>query len=146
MSQTGTFEIDVTRAFSASADDVYDAWLDPARAGQWFFATPDGEMVVCELDGRVGGGFRMTDRRVDGDMEHVGKYLSLDRPREIVFEFGVPQCGPDVSRVVVAIAPREAGCVLTLTQTIDDVWAEYKEQSIAGWTLMLAAFAVSLGE
>lgn len=146
MSHPGTFDIEVTRAFSTPAETVYDAWLDPAGAAQWFFATPEGTMVVCELDARVGGEFRMTDRRVDGDMEHFGKYLSLDRPREIVFEFGVAQCGTDLSRVVVAIAPREAGCVLTLTQTIDDAWAEYKDQSIAGWTLMLEAFAVRLGE
>src|SRR4051812_29565567 len=65
----------VTRRFDTSPGRVFDAWLDPEKAGQWLFATSTGRMVRVEIDARVGGSFSFTDRRDDEDVEHVGEYL-----------------------------------------------------------------------
>src|SRR5690606_11690423 len=98
-----------------------------AIARRFLFTAPGGEVVRCEIDARVGGRFTIVDRRDDpGDIEHVGEYLEIDRPRRLVFTFAVPQFDPTVTRVTVEIAPDGPGCILTLTH--DDVPAEWVEQ------------------
>jgi uncharacterized protein YndB with AHSA1/START domain len=75
MTTDATGTIRVTRRFDTSPDSVFDAWLDPAKAGKWLFATPTGQMVRVEIDARVGGSFVFTDRREGEDVEHVGTYI-----------------------------------------------------------------------
>src|SRR5687767_1051627 len=111
-------ELRVTRRFEAPPQKVFDAWLDPAKARRFLFATPDGEMVVCEIDARVGGKFDLTERRPEhGDVKHVGEYLEIDPPRLLVFTFGVPQYDPGMTRVRVEIEPDGTGSKLTLVHT-----------------------------
>jgi uncharacterized protein YndB with AHSA1/START domain len=65
----------ITRRFDFPIERVFDAWLDPAKASRFLFATPNANMVRVEIDARVGGSFHIT-RREDRDIEHVGTYLS----------------------------------------------------------------------
>ena len=132
----------VTRRFEASAERVFDAWLDPARARRWLFATPTGTMVRAEIDARVGGRFRFVDRRDGDDVEHVGEYVVIDRPRKLVFTFAVPQFSSEYTRVTIDIAPRGAGCELSLTH--EGVLPEYAERNVQGWTMILDGCAASL--
>jgi uncharacterized protein YndB with AHSA1/START domain len=128
--------ITVTHRYNHPPEAVYDAWLDPASARQWLFTTPDSEMVVAEVDARVGGKFRFVDCRKDmGDAEHVGEYLELDRPRRIVFTFAVPQYDPRYSRVAIDIAPTTEGCELTLSH--DGVPDEWQDKTKQGWGMIL---------
>ena len=43
-------KIKVTRFFEAPAEQVFDAFLDPAKASRFMFSTPTGEMVRAEAD------------------------------------------------------------------------------------------------
>jgi hypothetical protein len=74
----------VEHRFDASAEQVYDAFLDPERAGKFMFATPTGQVVRCDIDARVGGTFTIVDRRGGEDVVHTGTYVALQRPRLIV--------------------------------------------------------------
>jgi uncharacterized protein YndB with AHSA1/START domain len=93
----------VTHHFSAAPERVFDAWLDPQTAGKWLFTTPTGQMVRVEIDARVGGRFVIIDRRNGEDVEHTGEYLEIDRPRRLVFTFGVPKYSPLFNQVTVEI-------------------------------------------
>ncbi|MEO8125438.1 MAG: SRPBCC domain-containing protein [Bryobacteraceae bacterium] len=136
--------IQVTRSFEASPERVFDAWLDPQKAGQWLFATPSGQMVRVEIDARVGGSFVFTDRRDGEDVDHVGEYLEIDRARRLVFHFRVPKFSAQNTRVSIDIVPEGSGCHLTLTH--DDVLPEYASGSQAGWTGILNKLAEFLKE
>ena len=127
----------VTHTFSASAERVFDAWLDAGRMGKWLFATPTGEMIRAEVDPRVGGSFTVTERRDGEDVEHIGEYVELERPRRIVFLFQVPKFGPDRDRVVVDIKALAAGCEVTITHELAPADAEVKESVHRGWSDIL---------
>lgn len=144
MSTQTPIQVRVTHRFQASAERVFDAWLDAEGAARWMFATPTGEMVRAEIDPRVGGTFRFVDRRDGEDVDHTGEYLEIDRPRRLVFTFSVD--GSEADRVTLEIAPLESGCELTLTHEMSPAWAEYAERAKEGWSTMLEGLADALGE
>lgn len=131
----------VTRRFSASAERVFDAFLDPEKARRFLFATPTGQVVRAEIDPRVGGAFNFTDRRDGEDVEHVGEYLVIDRPRRLVFTFSVEKHAADADRVSIDIVPLETGCELTLTHEMKPEWAEYAARTEQGWAGILEGLA-----
>ena len=133
----------VRHSFTASAERVFDAWLDPKQAGKWLFATPTGTMVRVDIDARVGGGFKFVDRRDGEDVEHVGEYLEIDRPRRLVFSFAVPKYSPIKTRMTIEVVARDLGCELTLTH--EDVDADYIARTKEGWTHILDGLAANIG-
>ena len=138
----GAALVQVKRRFDAPAERVFDAWLDPRQARRFLFATPSGEMVRADIDARVGGSFCFTDRREGDDVEHVGNYEELVRPRRLVFSFAVPKYSALVTRVTIDVAQLANGCVLTLTH--ENVLPEYATQTEAGWNNILDALASAL--
>ena len=140
MTEAETFKIAVTRHYEAAPEAVFDAWLDPATAGQWLFATENGEMLRAEIDPCVGGEFCFLERRDDEDIEHLGEYLEIDRPRRLAFVFTVNQ-SDDVSRVVIGIAAAGTGTDLTLTHLVHPKWAGFAERTRQGWEMILDGLA-----
>jgi uncharacterized protein YndB with AHSA1/START domain len=142
MSAENLVTVRVTRRFSASPERVFDAWLDPKSAGEWLFATPTGTMVRVEIDARVGGSLRITERRDGEDIDHIGEYLEIDRPRRLVLNFAVPKFSSERTRVAVEIVPSGSGCELTLTH--EGVLPEYAPRTESGWTMILDGLAATL--
>lgn len=133
------------RAFEQAPERVFDAFLDPERAGRFLFATAHGRMVKVEIDARVGGRYTFVDRRDGVDVEHTGEYLEIARPTKLVFTLKVPMYGSDVDRVQIDIAPRGKGCELTLTHQMGAEHAAYRERTEQGWGQILDAAATLLG-
>ena len=117
MNQPTLRSLRITRHFDASAERVFDAWLDPATAGRWLFATDNGEMVGVQLDPRVGGRFSFT-RRDGEDVEHVGEYLEIDPPRKLSQTFNfVMEPQPPASIDNLELIPLENGRTRLVTLT-----------------------------
>lgn len=88
MKNTGTLkvttpsdrEIVLTRVFDAPRHLVYDAFTKPELLKRWF-GPRDWSLVTCDVDHRVGGGFRFVMRGPDGkDMGMRGTYRDLAPP------------------------------------------------------------------
>jgi two-component system, cell cycle response regulator DivK len=139
--EEATGEVRVTRRLEASAEAVFDAWLDAETARKWLFATPDGEMVRVEIDPRVGGRFEIVERRDGEDVLHTGLYEEIERPSRLAFSLQVPKYAPNSDRVAIAIAPAEGGSELTLTQGISEGAPASPERIERGWSKVLAALA-----
>jgi uncharacterized protein YndB with AHSA1/START domain len=147
MTTKAPVSVRVTRRYAASAERVFDAWLDPAMIGRWMFgpALREEEVLRIQVDARVGGGFSFLVRRDGEEIDHVGTYREIDRPRRLVFTWGIEGESRDESQVAIDVAPLESGCELTLTHEMDPKWAEYADRTRAGWTKMLEALGRALG-
>jgi uncharacterized protein YndB with AHSA1/START domain len=139
-------KVRVARGYAASAERVFDAWLDPAQAGRWLFATPDGVMERVEIDPRVGGRFAIVERRGEASAYHGGVYLEIQRPRRLVFDFAVDEALTDPSRISVDVTSLDdEGCELTLTHELAPEHAAFKDRTHQGWRNVLAGLARVLG-
>ncbi|HEX3437479.1 MAG TPA: SRPBCC family protein [Pseudacidobacterium sp.] len=88
MKNTGTLkvttptdcEIVLTRVFNAPRELVFDAFSKPELLKRWF--GPHGwSLATCEVDFRVGGGFRFIMNGPDGRaMGMRGRYKEIERP------------------------------------------------------------------
>ena len=128
--------LQVTRDFAFPPERIFDAWLNPEIARRFLFATPTGEIVRTRIDARVGGSFSIVRRDNGEDIEHVGEYLVIDRPRRLVFTFAVPKFSAQFTQVTIEIAPNPGGCTLTLTH--EGVPPEWAERTQEGWTMILS--------
>ena len=139
-----TVTLQVRHSYAAPPERVFDAFLDVALARRFMFATPTGEMIRADIDPKVGGRFTFTDRRPDmGDVEHVGRYVEIDRPRRLVFTFAVPQFDPTETQVALDFRAVAGGCEVTLTHT--GVLPEWRDRTSHGWTMILGELETALG-
>lgn len=146
MNHQSPIQARVTQHFAVAAERVFDAWLTPELIGQWMFgpALREEEVVRLTVDARVGGAFSFMVRRQGQEIDHIGEYLEMDRPRRLVFTWGVRGHSDDQSRVIIDITPLTQGCELTLTHEMDPKWADFVERSRAGWAKMVGVLADKL--
>lgn len=125
----------VVRRFTAPAESVFDAWLDPAKARRFLLAAAPFEDVSLLMEARVGGRILVVEGRPGGDVEHAGEYLDIERPHRLVFSLFPAVQGPASDRVRVEITPLPIGCELLLTvetsgesvavrDRLEEEWAE----------------------
>ena len=84
-SSNGICSVTLARRFDCSPDRVFDAWLDPAKARKFLFATPGGEMTRCEINAIPAGRFLIVERREGEEVEHLGEYTEILRPSRLAF-------------------------------------------------------------
>lgn len=141
--RTQSTRLILVRNFNATPEQVYDAWLDSKGIGHWLFATADGWMQTVEVDPRVGGRFRVVEKRGQELADHFGEYLQLDRPRKIVFSFGTSHAAKR-TRVTIDLLPIDKGCRMTFTHELDPDWLGFADAVQIGWNGIFDGLAATL--
>lgn len=131
----------VERRIAVAPEQVFDAWLDPDQAGHWLFRTADGVLERCEIEARVGGRFRIDERRGGDIAEHHGEFVELERPSRLAFDFWT-SFSNERTRVTIDIVPDREDSILTLTH--EGVWADWEEKTRQGWATILDGVARAL--
>jgi uncharacterized protein YndB with AHSA1/START domain len=68
----------VTRTFDAPARIVFEAWTKPELFKRWWVPKSIGlTLLSCEMDVRVGGGYRLVFAASPEPMAFFGKYLEV---------------------------------------------------------------------
>lgn len=131
----------VLHRFAVSAERVFDACLDPAWVGRWMFGpnVRDEQIVRLALEPRVGGKFSFVVNRNGTEVDHVGEYLEIERPRLLVFTWATRDSLPDTSRVIIEITARDEGCDVKLTHVMGAQWSEFVDRAAGAWSKMLDA-------
>lgn len=124
MKNTGTLavatptpkSIVLTRVFNAPRELVLDAFTKPELLKRWF--GPRGwSLIVCEVDFRVGGGFRFVLRSPEGNqMGMRGTYREIDASYRSVHTESFDDL-PGESEVITELTERDGKTVLTATIT-----------------------------
>ena len=87
MERTSERELVVTRTFDSPAHRVFEAWTKPELFRRWWVPKSFGlNLLSCEMDVRVGGGYRLVFRTGDSDsMAFFGKYLEVTPNARLVW-------------------------------------------------------------
>ncbi|MEX1170571.1 MAG: SRPBCC family protein [Chloroflexota bacterium] len=109
-------EVRTTRAFDAPRNLVFDAWTKPELLKRWY--GPRGwSLLVCKIDLRIGGEFRLVSTRPDGkEIGQRGVYREIVAPTRLVNTEWWEDWNPGES--VVTTLFEEAEGRTTLTSTI----------------------------
>ena len=138
--------VTVSQTLSAPPEQVFEAWLSAKMIGRFMFGPGmrDEEIVRLRTDAVLDGTFSFVVRRQGQEINHVGRYLSIDRPRSLAFTWGVaPETG-EASRVRIDLQPIPEGTQLTLVHELPPGWIDYVDRVRAAWTKMLEMLEVVL--
>src|SRR6188768_2074788 len=76
--RTSERELVVTRTFNAPARLVFEAWTKAELFRKWWVPKSMGmNLLSCEMDVRVGGGYRLTFAYGDSQMAFFGTYKEV---------------------------------------------------------------------
>jgi uncharacterized protein YndB with AHSA1/START domain len=85
--RTSERELVVTRTIDGPPPSVFEAWTDAELFRQWWVPKSFGlTLLSCEIDARVGGGYRLTFDTGGGEpMAFFGRYLEVTPPTRLVW-------------------------------------------------------------
>ena len=123
----------IQKELPAPPETVFDAWTTPDHMAQWF--SPMTTATVPKLDLREGGEYRIDMKGEDSDYVHEGKYLKVDRPRELAFTWVSEGTQKQETVVTVRFEEKDGGTLLTLTHDKLPT-EESRENHRQGWTVI----------
>ena len=108
-------EVTMSRRFDAPRELVFEALTTPDLLRRWY--GPDGwELVVCEMDVRVGGAWRFLGRTSDGrEVGQHGTFLEVDPPERLVQTERWTDWDPGETLVTTTLAAIGVATLLTTT-------------------------------
>ncbi len=95
--QTSERELVTTRTINGPARLVFEAWTKPELFQRWWAPKSTGMVIVsCEMDVRVGGGYRLEIRHpsAPAPMPFFGKYLEVTPNARLVWTNDESASGP----------------------------------------------------
>jgi len=128
-------DITVSRTIPASAEKVYDVWIDPkSPGGPWFGA----ERAI--LNAVVDGLFYLAIKHEGRIWPHYGRFTQMDRPRLLEHTWMSEGTKGAESVVTITMEPRGEQTEVTLRHSgvpDDEMGRRHQE----GWTWFLSTLA-----
>lgn len=123
---TKMIDVQVEQQFTASAEQVFDAWLQPDTARRWMIAALHSmglqeHVRRVEIDARVQGKLTFSDMRDGTEAVHWGTYREISLPHRPEFTWftTAEDEQENASEVTLVITPRKPGCHASITHSMD---------------------------
>lgn len=128
----------VRRTIAASAEELFDAWLDPQALGTWM--RPIGiRHTSAKADARVGGSYEIVMQGDEKTYPHHGVYQVIDRPRRLVFTWISHGTEGRTSLVTVDFLPVDQRTEVVVTH--EQLPEAARESHTKGWSSGLERLA-----
>lgn len=121
----------VRRTIAATAEDLFDAWLDPQALAIWM-RPGTIKSTTAKVDARVGGRYEIVMQGETERFPHTGVYRVIDRPRRLVFTWSSPATAHQKSLVTVDFA--RLGPKTEVIVTHEQLPEPVHESHSRGWT------------
>jgi uncharacterized protein YndB with AHSA1/START domain len=144
MNDVNVPKVVVRREIAAPAQELFDAWLDPASLAVWM-RPGDTLRSAIKVDPRVGGNFEIVMHTPGGAVPHTGTYKEIDRPRRLVFTWNSPYALNNDSLVTVEFRPSRGATEIVLTHEklpSEEMVAAHTK----GWSDILVLIGESFGK
>jgi uncharacterized protein YndB with AHSA1/START domain len=150
----GEREIVMTRVFDAPRNAVFEAFTKPELIKRWLLGPPGWSMVVCDVDLRIGGGYRYVWRHTNGDeMGMRGTYRDIVPAERVVHTELFDQAWyPGEALITTVFAEQNSKTTITTTilyesrETRDAVLKSPMERGVAHSYNLLAELLASSGK
>ncbi len=132
--KAGDIKLFLQQTIAAPVDRVFSAWTEPESIKGWF-APPDTETPLAEVDLRVGGKYRIGFKEKGTDIVRVvsGVYREIRPPHHLVFTW-CWEDDPTRHETVVTVELRETGGNTELRLTHTHFLSEgARDHHKAGW-------------
>ena len=133
----------ITKELPAPPEVVFDAWTTPEHMAQWF--SPMTTASVPKLELREGGEYQIDMHGEDRDFVHVGKYLKVDRPKELAFTWISDGTQQIETIVTLLLEAKNDGTMLTLKHEKFPS-AESTDNHRGGWEAILNRLVEALNK
>jgi uncharacterized protein YndB with AHSA1/START domain len=128
---TASAAVVVRRTIPASAEVLFDAFLDPIALSDWM--RPGAiRSAVATVEPYVGGRYEVIMQGESGAIPHSGVYRLIDRPKRLVFTWHSPHTGPNETLVTVDFIMASKGTEVVVTHELLPEGA--RPSHSRGWT------------
>jgi len=112
-----TAAVVVRRTIRATAETLFDAFLDPIALSEWM--RPGSiRSAVATVEPYVGGRYEVIMQGEAGPIPHTGVYRHIDRPRRLVFTWHSPNTGSHETLVTVDFVAAASGTEVVVTHEL----------------------------
>jgi uncharacterized protein YndB with AHSA1/START domain len=134
----------VKRTIAAPAQQVFDAWLDPAALSEWMRpCSGTTRPSDVKTDAREGGAFEIVMHPASGPVRHTGVYKTIEAPHRLVFSlvftWNSPHAGENDSLVTVEFRPQGNATEVVITH--ERLPQEKVSGHTGGWTSILESLS-----
>jgi uncharacterized protein YndB with AHSA1/START domain len=118
--------IEIHQRFSVPAEDIFDAWTQPALIKKWMYTGEYNNIIQVIINLETGGEFSVVKQAEEGYLrDYYGSYHEINRPHFLSFSLEAPDIYEGTSNVIIRMEQTEEGSAMVFMQTgIDPSIAE----------------------
>lgn len=128
--------VNIKKTINAPIEKVFDAWLEPSMLTRFILPAPGMPRPEVENDPREGGRFSIIMLVGDDRIPHTGSYLTLNRPRQLVFSWESPYSTDDSTVTLDFTAVNDNATLVELTH-VKFLHEEARSDHEGGWSNIL---------